>query len=348
MLLNNIITLGIDNFILPLIFIIFTLLGTLISVAYFTLFERKVMAAMQRRRGPNVVGFYGLLQPLADGLKLIAKEGIVPTLSIVIVYLFAPILSLIVSFLGWTILPIYHSNVLGINNDLDILLFFCLTAFGSYGVILAGWGSFSRYAVMGSLRAIAQLISYEVIFLLCMFPGVLFVGSFSFLEFNFIQENSVWLIFPTLPSSLIFYILMLAETNRTPFDLPEAEAELVSGFNVEYSSILFAMFSLAEYNSMLLMSVLYVILFLGAWSEGNLIFLIKVLFIAFSIVMVRAALPRYRYDQLMFLCWYIFLPLSLGIFIFTFGVCCFLEINSYSSTELYYEISKIFILLKIE
>jgi len=155
---------------------------------------------------------------------------------------------------------------------------------------------------MGALRAIAQLISYEVIFLLCMFPGVLFVGSFSFLEFNFIQSNSTWLIFATLPSSLIFYVLLLAETNRTPFDLPEAEAELVSGFNVEYSSVLFAMFSLSEYNSMLMMSTLFVILFLGGWSNGIFLFLIKVVFLAFSIIKVRAALPRYRYDQLMFLC----------------------------------------------
>ena len=193
---------------------------------------------------------------------------------------------------------------------------------------------------MGALRAIAQLISYEVIFLLAMFPLVLYVGSFSFYEFNLVQQESVWLVLPCLPSALIFYILMLAETNRTPFDLPEAEAELVSGFNVEYSSVLFAMFSLAEYNSMLLMSTLYVILFLGGWTNGIFIFLIKVTIVAFSIVKVRAALPRYRYDQLMFLCWYIFLPISLGVFIFTFGLTCFFEINRYSVAELYLEVSK--------
>lgn len=155
---------------------------------------------------------------------------------------------------------------------------------------------------MGALRAIAQLISYEVIFLLNMLPAASFVGSFNFLEFSYVQENSCWLIFPALPNALIFFILLLAETNRTPFDLPEAEAELVSGFNVEYSSILFAMFTLSEYNSMLLMSTLYVVLFLGGWSEGSVIFIIKVLFMAFLIIKVRAALPRYRYDQLMFLC----------------------------------------------
>lgn len=269
---NNNIFLGLDNFFTIGIIIIFSLLGTLISVAYYTLFERKVLAAMQRRRGPNVVGIFGLLQPLADGLKLIAKEGIVPTLSIVSVYLLAPMISLVMSFLGWSVLPIFNNNVISVSSDLDILIFFCLTALGSYGVVLAGWSSFSRYAVMGALRAIAQLISYEVIFLLAMFPLIFFVGSFNFYEFNFVQENSTWLLFPCLPNALVFYILMLAETNRTPFDLPEAEAELVSGFNVEYSSVLFAMFSLAEYNSMLLMSTLFVILFLGGWSDGSFFF----------------------------------------------------------------------------
>lgn len=328
-----------DNFITMFIIILFSLLGTLISVAYYTLFERKVLAAMQRRRGPNVVGLFGLLQPLADGLKLIAKEGIVPTMSVVSVYLLAPVISLVLSFLGWSVLPIFNNSVVSVSSDLDILIFFCLTALGSYGVVLAGWSSFSRYAVMGALRAIAQLISYEVIFLLAMFPLVFVVGSFNFYEFNFVQANSTWLLFPCLPNALVFYILMLAETNRTPFDLPEAEAELVSGFNVEYSSVLFAMFSLAEYNSMLLMSTLFVILFLGGWSNGSFIFLLKVVAVAFSIVKVRAGLPRYRYDQLMFLCWYIFLPISLGSFTFFFGLGCFFEINAYSIPDMYREVS---------
>lgn len=180
---------NIDN-IMIITVLLTTLIGTLISVAYYTLFERKVLAAMQRRRGPNVVGVFGLLQPLADGLKLMAKEGIIPTMSIVSVYLIAPIISLVISFMGWSVLPIFNENVLNTSSDMDILLFFCLTSLGSYGVVLAGWGSFSRYAVMGALRAIAQLISYEVIFLLAMLPGVSFVGSFSFLEFNFVQEHS--------------------------------------------------------------------------------------------------------------------------------------------------------------
>lgn len=323
-----------------MVILITTLLGILVSVAYYTLFERKVLAAMQRRRGPNVVGMFGLLQPLADGLKLMAKEGIVPTMSIVSVYLAAPLISIVFSFAGWAVLPIADSNVLNINSDLDILIFFCLSSLGSYGVVLAGWGSFSRYAVMGALRAIAQLISYEVIFLLNMLPAASFVGSFNFLEFSYVQENSCWLIFPALPNALIFFILLLAETNRTPFDLPEAEAELVSGFNVEYSSILFAMFTLSEYNSMLLMSTLYVVLFLGGWSEGSVIFIIKVLFMAFLIIKVRAALPRYRYDQLMFLCWYILLPISLGWLVFTIGIKTYFGIEIYSVTEMYSAVSE--------
>lgn len=283
-----------------------------------------------------------MLQPLADGLKLMAKEGILPSLAIATVYLSAPIISLVVSFCGWTLLPIFFENPLIVNNDLDIILFFCLTALGTYGVVLAGWGSYSRYAVLGALRAIAQLISYEVIFLLVIFPSVLFVGSFNFLEYLQIQENSVWLLWSTLPNAFIFFILLLAETNRTPFDLPEAEAELVSGFNVEYSSILFAMFSLAEYNSMLLMSTLFVILFLGSWADGLFYFIIKVLILAFLIIKVRAALPRYRYDQLMSLCWYIFLPISVSIIVFLFGILQILPITMYNQSDLLAELIHVY------
>ena len=328
-----------DNLILILL-LITIVLSILISVAYFTLMERKVLAAMQRRRGPNVVGFYGVLQPLADGLKLMAKEGIIPTLAIVRVYLAAPGISMVMSFSGWIALPMTNINIININNDLDILIFFCLTSLGSYGVVLAGWGSFSRYAVMGGLRAIAQLISYEVIFLLAILPPAIMVGNFNFNAFCTTQSELCWNILPCLPSAMIFFVLMLAETNRTPFDLPEAEAELVSGFNVEYSSILFAMFSLAEYNSMLMMSALFSIVFLGGWSGGTLFFIIKTLLLAFLIINVRAALPRYRYDQLMYLCWYILLPLCLALVIFTLGVCVNFSIYTINQTELALEIQK--------
>lgn len=328
-----------DSFVLSII-LLTIILSILISVAYFTLMERKVLAAMQRRRGPNVVGVYGVLQPLADGLKLMGKEGIIPTLANVWVYLAAPGIAVVMSFCGWIALPMTNINVINMNNDLDILIFFCLTSLGSYGVVLAGWGSFSRYAVMGGLRAIAQLISYEVIFLLSILPPAMIVGTFNFNAFATVQSESCWNIFPCLPSALIFFILMLAETNRTPFDLPEAEAELVSGFNVEYSSILFAMFTLAEYNSMLMMSALYTILFLGGWSAGVFVFIIKTLCIAFLIINVRAALPRYRYDQLMYLCWYILLPLCLSLVIFTAGMCVELGIYGLNPTELALEVQK--------
>ena len=320
------------------------LISTLISVAYFTLMERKVLAAMQRRRGPNSVGFYGILQPLADGLKLIGKEGVLPNLAIKNMYLVAPCISMVMSFSGWIALPLTNFNTIEINSDLDLLLFFCISSLGSYGVVLAGWSSFSRYAVMGALRAISQLISYEVIFLLAALPPVILAGGFNFAALNSAQSLAVWNIFPCAPSALIFFILLLAETNRTPFDLPEAEAELVSGFNVEYSSVLFAMFSLAEYNSMLMMSTFFSILFLGGWSEGStfdyFFFVVKTLFIAYLIVASRAKLPRYRYDQLMYLCWYILLPLCLGTLMLTAGIVMYFNIQFYDSTELLLEVQK--------
>lgn len=233
------------------------------------------------------------------------------------------------------VLPSSNLNIININSNLDIILFFCITSIGSYGVILAGWGSFSRYAVMGALRGIAQIISYEVVLLLLILPTSNIVGSFNFNEYNNIQNQACWFIFPLLPSAFIFFIIMLAETNRTPFDLPEAEAELVSGFNVEYSSILFAMFSLAEYNSMLLMSSLFSIVFLGGWSNGFILFLFKVITVAFLIVQVRAALPRYRYDQLMFLCWYVFLPLSVSLLILYSSLSLLFNVSLFNVFEFY-------------
>lgn len=318
----------------------FIILATLISVAYYTLMERKVLAAMQRRRGPNAVGFYGVFQPLADGLKLIAKEGILPTLAIIRLYVLAPGIGMTMSFCGWLALPVTNFNIITMNSDLDLLIFFCLTSLGSYGVVLAGWGSSSRYAVMGGLRAIAQLISYEVIFLLCILPSAMYVGSFNFNAFSALQGENCWLLFPHLASATIFFILMLAETNRTPFDLPEAEAELVSGFNVEYSSALFAMFSLAEYNSMLMMSALFSIVFLGGWCDGYIWFIVKTMCVAFLIVKARAGFPRYRFDQLMYLCWYIFLPLCLSYLIFQAGLCTLLNIGYFGGQDLFLEVQK--------
>ena len=326
------------NSFLTISFLISTLVGTLLSVAYYTLFERKVLAAMQRRRGPNVVGIYGLLQPIADGVKLMSKEGIKPWLAVSSIYTAAPMVSIVFSFVGWSVLPSSNTYLINISSNIDIIIFFCITSLGGYGVILAGWGSFSRYAVMGALRGLAQLISYEVVLLLLIIPIASVSGSFSFSEISTIQGETCWFLLPFLPSAFIFFIILLAETNRTPFDLPEAEAELVSGFNVEYSSMLFAMFSLAEYNSMLLMSSLFSILFLGAWSNGLMFFSIKVLFIAFLIVQVRAALPRYRYDQLMSLCWYIFLPISVALVSFYTSLVVLFSINLVKPETIFWEI----------
>ena len=299
------------------------------------------MAAMQRRRGPNAVGFWGLLQPLADGLKLMAKEGINPWLSVTEVYRAAPILCLIPSFLSWVLLPLYPDSINYPDSDISFLMFTAITTIGSFGVILAGWGSFSRYAMMGALRAIAQLISYEVVFLLTVSPIAIYTSSFSFFSIVENQINGYWNFFLLMPSAIIFFILILAETNRTPFDLPEAEAELVSGFNVEYSSIFFAMFFLAEYNNILLMSTLYTILFLGGWSLGFMLFIFKIILVAYFIIMVRAALPRYRYDQLMFLCWRVFLPLILGLILFYLGVANYFGIYALNEVFLFNEVHKI-------
>lgn len=292
-----------------------------IPVAFYTLMERRVMAAVQRRVGPNVVGFWGVLQPVADGVKLMAKEHVMPRQASVALYYLAPVISISISYVTWFYMP------LGIFSDFEtefgVFVLFAISALSSYGVVLAGWASYSRYAVMGALRAIAQLISYEVVLLLMVFPVAIFSGSYRLGDIVAVQGIGAWFIFTCLPAAAMFYVIILAETNRTPFDLPEAEAELVSGFNVEYSSMLFAMFSLAEYNSMLVMSSVFSILFLGGWSDS--FFTFKVILVAVSLVFVRALLPRYRYDQLMALCWRVFLPAGLGFLLFVCGWACATE-----------------------
>lgn len=299
----------------------------LISVAFYTLLERKVMSSMQRRIGPNVVGFWGILQPFADGLKLVLKEIILPRRANNLLFLFAPFFTFALSLTGWTIIPFNISNVLA-NVHLGLLFLFAISSLGVYGVILAGWASNSRYAFLGALRSAAQMISYEVSIGFIFIILVLCTGTFNLIEIVSIQKN-VWLCFPLFPLVIIFFISMLAETNRAPFDLPEAEAELVAGYNVEYASIIFAMFFLAEYLNMLLMSSLMVIFFFGGWNFlffkdipfiGEFIFSIKITFFAYAFVWVRATFPRYRYDQLMSIGWKIFLPLTLGFLLFFCGI----------------------------
>lgn len=309
-------------------------LQTLLPVAFFTLLERRLMSLVQRRLGPNAIGLYGVLQPIADGVKLMIKEGITPRFASKALFFAAPTLSLVVAFTCWLIIPL-SSTSFAFESDISLISFLAFSSVSVYGLVLAGWASYSRYALMGALRAIAQLVSYEVVLTLTLFPVILYSGSFSFLSIVQVQAESCWFVFPCLPAAMMFYIIVLAETNRTPFDLPEAEAELVSGFNVEYSSIMFALFFLAEYSNMLLMSTLFCLLFLGGWSEGAVVFVLKIVATAYSLVLVRALVPRYRYDQLMFLCWRTFLPLALGFYVFVLGVCIAFDAAPYNVEQLY-------------
>jgi len=301
----------------------------LIAVAYFTIAERKIMGAIQRRRGPNVVGFIGLLQPLADGLKLFVKETTLPTSSNTFIFLLAPSLSFILSLISWSVIPFANGAVL-CDINLGILYLFAISSLNVYGLLFAGWSSNSKYAYLGALRSAAQMISYEISIGLTALNVVICAGSFNLSNIVLAQQK-IWFIFPLLPIFLIFYVSMLAETNRHPFDLPEAEAELVSGYNVEYSAMTFALFFLGEYANMLLMSTFSAILFLGGWLPPLNIFIfnlvpgpiwlsLKILIGAVFFIVTRATLPRYRYDQLMYLGWKCFLPLTLGYFIFIVGV----------------------------
>ena len=235
----------------------------LISVAFFVLVERKILGAIQRRRGPNVIGLYGLLQSVADGFKLILKETIVPSSSNPIIFILSPIFTFVIGLMGWVIIPFNIGSVIA-NINLGILYFFAVSSFGVYSIIMAGWSSNSKYAFLGALRSAAQMISYEVAIGFTIISVFLCAGSLN-LTAVVLAQQSVWYIFPLFPMFLVFFISALAETNRHPFDLPEAEAELVSGYNVEYSAMGFALFFLGEYANMLLMSALFVNLFLGCW-----------------------------------------------------------------------------------
>ena len=301
----------------------------LIAVAYTTLMERKVMAAMQQRRGPNVVGIYGLLQPLADGLKLLTKETILPNNANIIIFILAPLITFILALVGWAVIPFAEGAVYA-DLNIGVLYIFAISSLAVYGIITAGWGSNSKYAFLGALRSAAQMISYEVSIGFIIITVVLCSGSMNLTKIILAQENN-WFLFPLFPLFIMYYISALAETNRTPFDLPEAEAELVAGYNVEYSAMGFALFFLGEYANMIIMSSFGVILFLGGWLPPFDIILFnwippliwfgfKTLFLLFGFVWVRAAYPRYRYDQLMRLGWKIFLPLSLGWVLFVASI----------------------------
>jgi NADH-quinone oxidoreductase subunit H len=305
-------------------------------VAYFTLAERKILGAIQRRRGPNVVGVYGLLQPLSDGFKLLVKETVLPSNANKFIFIIAPIITFVISLMGWAIIPFDKYSVLSEVN-VGVLYLFAISSLGVYGIIMSGWASNSKYAFLGALRSAAQMVSYEVSIGFIIVTIVVCCGSFN-LQTIIESQKNVWFIIPFFPLFLMFFTSALAETNRHPFDLPEAEAELVSGYNVEYSAMGFALFSLGEYANMLLMSSLNVILFFGGWLPplnilgfipGSLWFGLKICFFVVLYVWIRAALPRYRYDQLMGLGWKVFLPISLTYLMLTFSVLISFNIMPY-------------------
>jgi NADH-quinone oxidoreductase subunit H len=306
-----------------LILIIFLL----VAVAFFTVLERKLIASVQRRRGPNIVGTFGLLQAGADGAKLLIKETVIPSSSNVIIFVLSPIFTFSVALMGWVIVPFGEGSVLA-NIDLGILYFFAVSSLGVYTIIMAGWSSNSKYAFLGALRSAAQMISYEVAIGFTIITIFLCCGSLNLTEIVRAQET-VWYAVPLFPMFIIFFISALAETNRHPFDLPEAEAELVSGYNVEYSAMGFALFFLGEYGNILLMSTTTAILFLGGWLPpfaflnfipGWIWLGLKVGIFAVLFVIIRAVLPRYRYDQLMQIGWKIFIPVTLGWLILIAGL----------------------------
>ena len=301
----------------------------LLAVAFLTLAERKVMASMQRRKGPNVVGIFGILQPIADGLKLLLKEPVLPSNANTLIFLLAPVLTFMLSLISWAVIPFGYGVVLS-DLNVGVLYLFAISSLGVYGIITAGWSSNSKYAFLGSLRSAAQMVSYEVSIGLIIITVLLCVGSLNLSEIVEAQRD-VWFVVPLFPLAILFFVSCLAETNRAPFDLPEAEAELVAGYNVEYSSMGFALFFLGEYSNMIMMSSLCSILFLGGWLPpvdialfqwipGSFWFGLKISFFLFLYIWVRAAFPRYRYDQLMALGWKSFLPLSLGYVVFVSGI----------------------------
>lgn len=304
----------------------------LIAVAMLTYFERKVIAAMQMRRGPNVVGPLGLLQPFADGLKLFLKETIIPTRANRVMFLLAPMITFALALLGWAVIPLSEEFVIA-NLNVGILYLFAISSLGVYGIIISGWASNSKYAFLGAIRSSAQMVSYEVSIGLVIITVLLCVGSLNLGDIVRAQSGGIgnWYAFSFLfPMFIVFFISALAETNRLPFDLPEAEGELVAGYNVEYSSMSFALFFLGEYANMILISAMTVVLFLGgwyapfdaawlAWVPGIVWFALKIAFVLFVFLWVRATFPRYRYDQLMRLGWKIFLPFSLLWVVLTSG-----------------------------
>ncbi len=309
------------NFLLGEVYkIFFLIIPVLVSVAMIVWFDRRVWGLVQKRRGPNVVGPFGLLQSLADALKYIFKEIIIPASANKVIFILAPIITMTLALVAWAVIPLSEDLVLA-NINVGVLYLFAISSLGVYGIIMGGWASNSKYPFLGAIRSAAQMVSYEVSIGIIIINVLLCVGSLNLTEIVLAQEK-MWFVFPLFPMFVIFFISSLAETNRPPFDLPEAEAELVAGYQTEYSGMMYAMFWLGEYANILLMCAMGSILFLGGWLPPveffpfNLIpapiwMILKILFLFFLFALIKAIVPRYRYDQLMRLGWKIFLPFSL-------------------------------------
>ena len=329
------------TYIWPVIWILLQILAIvvplLVGVAYLTYAERKVIGAMHLRRGPNVVGPYGLLQPLADGAKLFFKETVIPSGANRVVFVMAPMVTFSLSLVAWAVIPLSDGLVVA-DINVGILYLFAISSLGVYGILMAGWASNSKYAFLGALRSAAQMVSYEVSMGFIIVSVLIVAGSLNLSDIVNAQKESIWFVIPLFPIAVIFFISTLAETNRHPFDLPEAEAELVAGYNVEYSSMTFALFFLGEYANMILMAGMTTILFFGGWLPpfdiapfiwlpGPLWFIIKMCMLLFIFLWVRATFPRYRYDQLMRLGWKVFLPISLAAVVIVGGVVVAFDIS---------------------
>jgi NADH-quinone oxidoreductase subunit H len=320
--------------VLNVLYIMAIVLPLLLGVAYLTLAERKVIGAMQLRKGPNVVGPFGLLQPMADGLKLMLKETVIPSGANRVVFILAPMITFILALIAWAVIPFDEGWVLA-DINVGVLYLFAISSLGVYGIIMAGWASNSKYAFLGAIRSAAQMVSYEVSMGFVIITVLLLVGSLNMSAIVEAQRGdgliNWWFALPLLPMAVIFFVSAVAETNRHPFDLPEAEAELVSGYNVEYSAMTFALFFLGEYANMILMSAITSLLFLGGWLPplniapftwipGPIWFALKIAACLFVFIWLRATFPRYRYDQLMRLGWKVFLPISLAAVVIVSGV----------------------------
>ena len=315
--------------------ILFLLLPVLVSVAMIVWLDRRIWAFVQKRKGPNVVGPFGLLQSLADALKYIFKEIIIPASSNKIIFILAPIVTMTLALVAWAVIPFSEDFVLA-DINVGILYIFAISSLGVYGIIMGGWASNSKYPFLGSIRSAAQMVSYEVSIGVIIINVLLCVGSLNLGDIVLAQEK-IWFVVPLFPMFVIFFISALAETNRPPFDLPEAEAELVSGYQTEYSGMMYAMFWLGEYANILLMCALGSILFLGGWLSPLDIFpftmvpdplwlVIKILFLFILFALVKAIVPRYRYDQLMRLGWKVFLPISLIWVVLTSGYLMYFDL----------------------